>query len=201
MFYELIVLLSSKADESKMNAVKTAVTDVVVAGKGEVIVFDNWGERMLAQATESGIDRGRFLYFVYIADTESNNEIQRRLSINESVFRNMIIKLDRHLTKEKVLKGYRNPFQSNEKENRDMDGELKDRKMFSKKKSCWFTANGTVPDWKDTGSYSWMINEFGKISPARVTGLSRKMQNLANQAVKRGRVMGLVSYLSNEVAR
>ena len=74
-------------------------------------------------------------------------------------------------------------------------------KMFSKRKSCWFSEKKTTPDWKDPSSYAWLVNEFGKISPARVTGLRPKYQRMATSAIKRGRCMGLISYMSNHVAR
>lgn len=77
----------------------------------------------------------------------------------------------------------------------------KDRKMFAKKKSDWFIAKKTSPDWKDPSTYSWLVNEFGKISPARVTGLTPKNHRLAVAAIKRGRAMGLISYLSSHTAR
>ena len=77
----------------------------------------------------------------------------------------------------------------------------KDRKMFAKKKSDWFIAKKTTPDWKDPSTYSWLVNEFGKISPARVTGLTPKNHRLAVAAIKRGRAMGLISYLSSHTAR
>jgi ribosomal protein S18 len=73
--------------------------------------------------------------------------------------------------------------------------------MFSKRKSCYFSAKKTQPDWKDPSTYSWLVNEFGKISPARVTGLRPKYQRMATSAIKRGRCMGLISYMSNNVAR
>ena len=77
----------------------------------------------------------------------------------------------------------------------------KDRKMFAKKKSDWFIAKKTTPDWKDPSTYSWLVNEFGKISPARVTGLTPRNHRLAVAAIKRGRAMGLISYLSSHTAR
>lgn len=77
----------------------------------------------------------------------------------------------------------------------------KDRKMFSKKRSDWFLAKKTSPDWKDPSTYAWLVNEFGKISPARVTGLTPKNHRLAVACIKRGRAMGLISYLSNHTAK
>lgn len=77
----------------------------------------------------------------------------------------------------------------------------KDRKMFSKKRSCWFCAKKTEPDWKHTSTYTWLVNEFGKISPARVSGLCAGHQRSSKRAIKQGRNIGLLSYLSNRVAQ
>jgi len=60
--------------------------------------------------------------------------------------------------------------------------------------------NKTNPD-ASISSYSWLVNEFGKISPARVTGLRPKFQRMSTTAIKRGRCMGLISYMSSETAR
>lgn len=76
----------------------------------------------------------------------------------------------------------------------------KDRKMFSRKKTCWFCAKTAAPVWKDPSSYAWLVNEFGKISPGRVSGICAKHQRAATTAIKRGRNLGLIGYLSNQVA-
>jgi ribosomal protein S18 len=77
----------------------------------------------------------------------------------------------------------------------------KEKRMYSKRKSCYFSAKKTSPDWKDPKSYGWLVNEFGKISPARITGLTPKFQRRACDAIKRGRTMGLISYTSGDIAR
>ena len=76
----------------------------------------------------------------------------------------------------------------------------KDRRKFARKKSCWFTAKKVKADWKDPGTYAWLINEFGKITPARVSGISRKHQRFADYAIKRARQVGLASSLTGRIA-
>ncbi|ATH09553.1 30S ribosomal protein S18 [Halobacteriovorax marinus] len=83
----------------------------------------------------------------------------------------------------------------------DSDSDLeKDKKRFSRRKSCWFAANNITPDWKDPKTYAWLINEFGKINPGRVSGISRKAHRLADTAIKRARNMGVVSHITNSLA-
>lgn len=75
----------------------------------------------------------------------------------------------------------------------------KDRRMFSRKKNCWFCAKEISPDWKDPYSYSWLVNEFGKIAPSRINGLCATHQRQATTAIKRGRNMCLIGHLSNQI--
>ena len=103
--------------------------------------------------------------------------------------------------KEGVVKSHAQPFSENsdaERSKSDMD---KERRMFTKRKSCWFTANKMSPNWKDPSSYHWLVNEFGKISPARVTGVSCKHQRIATRAIKMARCIGLISHISNRLAQ
>jgi small subunit ribosomal protein S6 len=87
---------------------------------------------------------------------------------------------------------------TNTRPNRGYEGD-KDKKLFMRKKTCWFTAQNIEPNWKDPETYLWLINEFGKISPARVTGVSTKYQKMATKAIKRARNVGLISHLHRSV--
>ncbi len=66
--------------------------------------------------------------------------------------------------------------------------------------TCWFTTNKITADWKDPKTYAWLVNEFGKISPARVSGVSRKHHRWAESAIKRARNIGLISHLAGNTA-
>lgn len=78
----------------------------------------------------------------------------------------------------------------------DMDGGDKDRKVFARKRSCWFCEKKTDPDWKNPASYNWLVSEFGKISAGRISGICAGHQRSANRAIKRARSLGLISYVS-----
>jgi small subunit ribosomal protein S18 len=49
-------------------------------------------------------------------------------------------------------------------------------------------------DWKNFPSLRRFVSERGKIRSRRITGLSRRQQNLVAKAVKRARQMGLLAY-------
>lgn len=199
MIYETAVVVRTDVDEKKLDDVKKFVTDSLKDVNGEVLVSDDWGVKTFAQPTSSGATQGHYLYFMYQADGSVNQEIERRYKISEDVLKFIFVKLGKDKEKEAILKAYKNPGEA-KKEDKQIDTE-KEKKLFQKRKTCWFSAKKTEPDWKDPKSYAWLVNEFGKISPARVTGLRPKFQRMATSAIKRGRCMGLISYMSNQVAR
>ncbi len=207
MIYETAFVVRPDASEEAIASIKTGLTESFKTFGAEILVNDSWGVKTFAQPTESGLKKGAYHYFMYKGAGDLNAEIERRYRINENLVRFIIVKLGEDKHQEEIVKGYTNP--NNAKvDQAEMDeeggfggGEDKDKKMHSKRKSCWFSAKKTSPDWKDPKSYAWLVNEFGKISPARITGLTPTFQRRANESIKRGRNMLLISYQSNETAR
>jgi ribosomal protein S18 len=70
-------------------------------------------------------------------------------------------------------------------------------KDSQKVNTAFFKSNNIIADWKDPKTYSWLVNEFGKISAARVSGVSRKHQRYVTTAIKRARTLGIISHISS----
>lgn len=199
MIYETAYSLRPEATEEAIQKVAAIVKEVVAESKGEVLLEDHWGVKTYAQPTSKGGTKGNYFFFMYKVDTQTNKELERRLNINEDVEKFIFVKLGEDTEQEALMKAYKNPNHgARDESGRDAE---KEKKLFQKRKSCYFSAKKTAPDWKDPSSYAWLVNEFGKISPARVTGLRPKFQRMATTAIKRGRCMGLISYMSNHTAR
>lgn len=198
MIYELSYVLRTEASEEAVAKMAEIVQETIKSFDGEVLIEDKWGVKTFAQATNSGVARGNFFYVMYKANSNCNTELERRFRISEDLLKFIFINLGVEADQENIMKSYKNPSQNSGESSFDAE---KEKKMFSKRKSCYFSAKKTQPDWKDPSTYSWLVNEFGKISPARVTGLRPKYQRMATSAIKRGRCMGLISYMSNDVAR
>jgi ribosomal protein S6/ribosomal protein S18 len=203
MIYETAFVVRPDASEEVVASIKNSLAETFKEFGAEVLVNDSWGVKSFAQPTESGLKKGAYHYFMYKGAGNLNAEIERKFRINENLVRHMIIKLGNDKDQATIVKNYKNPnhTQAAQIDDEFAGGEEKDKKMHSKRKSCWFSASKTSPDWKDPKSYSWLVNEFGKISPARITGLTPTFQRRANEAIKRGRNMLLISYQSNDIAR
>ena len=206
MIYELALVARPESTDDQVNSLKDLVKDVLNSSKGEVLLEDDWGTLNYAQPDKNGGTRGRYTYIIFKTDSiENNKELARRFKINEDVLRSMIVKLaDDNSEQEAVLKAYKCPYSktnngsvTDEEESDDSD---KERRRFSKRKNCWFSARKFKADWKDPKTFGWLVNEFGKITPARVSGISVKHQRFVTTAVKRARNIGIASYLSNHVA-
>ncbi|MBT4792883.1 MAG: 30S ribosomal protein S18 [Halobacteriovoraceae bacterium] len=198
MIYENSYVLRAETSEDDAKKLAEIVTETIKNFNGEILVEDNWGVKTFAQPTSNGIAKGQYFYVMYKADATANKELERRFRISEDVLKFVFINLGSEADQEDIVKNYKNPNHNASEMSFDAE---KEKKMFSKRKSCYFSAKKTQPDWKDPSTYSWLVNEFGKISPARVTGLRPKFQRMATSAIKRGRCMGLISYMSNRTAR
>lgn len=196
MIYETAIVVRPETGEESLAKIKSIISEVVTNAGGEILVNDDWGVKRFAQATAKGEQRGHYLYSLYKASGAVNTELERRYKISEDIMKFIVVKLGEERDQDKIVKGYKNP---NHKvtEAEDEEGGLK---KFSKGRSCYFSDNKIEPDWKHPETYSWIVNEFGKISPARVTGLRPKYQRMATAAIKRGRNLGLISHLSNRIA-
>ena len=211
MIYEMAVVAKAEFSDAQVTALNGMVRDVVKAHDGDVYIEDDWGVLNFAAPTQDGAKRGRYLYFCYRANSSCNAELNRRLGINENIIKQLVIQLGSEQNVDKIIKAYRTPFskkyhgsvldtKKDAGEDADYDME-KDRRNFSRRKTCWFTAKKIRADWKDPATYSWLINEFGKITPARISGISAKHQRWATQTIKRARQLGLCSYLSGRIAQ
>ncbi len=210
MIYELAVVLKEDAGDSGVDSISKIIHEVVKEYQGEVLIEDHWGVLNFAQQSSDGKKRGNFLYCLFRADTQINKELNRRFNINEMILNSLIVKLGEDSESEALAKSYKCPY-SKKYHGSVADGQTdelmglmdmeKDRKKMSKSRTCWFTVKKIKADWKDPKTFSWLLNDFGKISPARVSGISKKHQRFATTAIKRARNIGLASSLSNRFGK
>jgi ribosomal protein S18/ribosomal protein S6 len=211
MIYELSVVTKSELGSEGHAQILDIVKDTLKGFQGELLIADDWGKLHLAQPFANGAKIGHFHYFMFKSNTQANKELTRRFGINEGVIRSVVFNLGEDKEQESLVKNFKCPFSKTHRgsvldNKKDEDDEMgfeeleDDRRKFAKRKSCWFTAKKIKADWKDPQTWNWLVSEFGKISPARVSGISTKHQRFANSAIKQARQLGISSYLSNHVA-
>jgi len=73
--------------------------------------------------------------------------------------------------------------------------ENKNSPFEDRKKFCPFSQkNSPIIDYKDIKLLNRYISEKGKITPSRITNVSRSKQLELSKAIKRARFLGLMSY-------
>ena len=79
---------------------------------------------------------------------------------------------------------------------KDMKGKReKSTSLFKRKKFCRFTAENVKQiDYKDIDVLKDFVQENGKIMPARITGTKARYQRQLGTAIKRARILALLSY-------
>jgi small subunit ribosomal protein S6 len=199
MIYETCALLRAETSEAAIKNFIAVVEETITTRGGSVLIKEDWGQRKLAQPTSRGVDRGHFIFFMYKGPVDINAELSRRYGINEDMIKFLIVKLGEEHKEKSFLNAHVNPFNEGDPDQnpRDLD---KEKRMFAKRQSCWFTANKTQASWKNPSTYCWIVSDFGKIAPGRVNGITRKHQTLATAAIKQARIIGLLAHHSDRIA-
>ena len=86
-------------------------------------------------------------------------------------------------------------MKKNKKFKRSSRDENKNSPFEDRKKFCPFSQkNSPVIDYKDIKLLSRYISEKGKITPSRITNVSRSKQKELSMAIKRARFLALMSF-------
>ena len=101
--YECMFIVSLANGEESTKATVSKFTDLITAN-AEVIEIDEWGKRRLAYLIEDMSD-GYYTVATFKSEGAFPAELQRLMTIDESVMRVMVIKLDH----EPVLKATEAP--------------------------------------------------------------------------------------------
>ena len=90
--YECMFIVSLANGEEAAKATVNKFTDLITAN-AEVIAIDEWGKRRLAYLIEDMSD-GYYTVATFKSEGAFPAELQRLMTIDESVMRAMVIKLD-----------------------------------------------------------------------------------------------------------
>jgi small subunit ribosomal protein S6 len=93
--YEIMVILDPTLDERTVEPSLEAFLNVVRNGGGKVDKVDIWGRRRLAYEIAKHSE-GIYAVVDVTAKPETVSELDRQLSLNESVLRTKVLRTDKH---------------------------------------------------------------------------------------------------------
>ena len=79
-----------------------------------------------------------------------------------------------------------------QKKNNRMDRDNRDRDMVPSRKRCSLDPNDII-DFNDVEVLRKFVTEYGKIIPARISGVTAAQQRQIKKGVRRARNMGLLA--------
>ena len=83
-------------------------------------------------------------------------------------------------------------------DNNTRDNNSNGKPFFRRKKTCPFSGPDAISiDFRDVKTLTKFISERGKIIPARISAVSAPKQRKLAQAIKRARVLALISYVES----
>ena len=91
--YEVMFIVKSANESNEIKASAEAMKQIITDNKGNVVEFNELGEKKLAYPIKKEIS-GYYYVMIIEANKEAINELDRKAFINENILRHLIIKLD-----------------------------------------------------------------------------------------------------------
>ena len=89
--YEIMFIVKSSLDENTLASLVKDVQNLIANNKSKVIEFKDLGRKKLAYPINKEVSG--FYYLMYVtATTETIQEFDRKLRINENILRHLILK-------------------------------------------------------------------------------------------------------------
>ena len=93
--YEMMIILDPALEESTVQPSLDQFLSVITTEGGSVDKIDVWGRRRLAYEIEKKPD-GIYAIIDMVAEPDAVHELDRQLSLNESVLRTKVMRTDKH---------------------------------------------------------------------------------------------------------
>lgn len=94
--YETIFILRPDTNQEGIQTVNTRIRGVIDSMGGRLIKLDNWGKRKLAYEVKKQL-KGIYLYWQYLGNSGTVEEIERNLRMLDAVIRYYTIKVDENI--------------------------------------------------------------------------------------------------------
>ena len=102
-FYENTLVTKQDLPKSELDKIKTAYTDLINSNSGKVIKVEEWGLLNLARKIKK-YNKGFYIHFKFEGSKNTLNEINKKIKVDGSVIRNLIVKYKKLDTKTEYFK-------------------------------------------------------------------------------------------------
>ncbi len=96
--YELVYIASPDATEDQLTELQTLVEGIITKANGTIDKTDVWGRRRLAYQIGRHKE-GHYVVLLFSFDGELVKELDRRLKVNDTIIRHLVVRVDEELQK------------------------------------------------------------------------------------------------------
>ena len=191
--YEIVFLVHPDQSD-QVPAMIEKYKGIITSEGGTIHREEDWGRRMLTYPINKVL-KAHYVLMNVECNQKAIDEISSIFKFNDAILRNLILKKENAVTSESAM--------LTNKENVEKSAEnyywgLKMSKYFKKQRISKSQLEEISDiDYKDLHLLKDYITETGKILPARITGVSAKVQRKITKAVKTARFLALLPYSDN----
>ena len=90
-FYENTLVTKQDLPKSELDKIKEKYNDLINSNSGKVVKIEEWGLLSLARKIKR-YNKGFYIHFKFEGNKETLNEIKKKIKIDSSIIRHLIVK-------------------------------------------------------------------------------------------------------------
>tara|TARA_B000000609_G_C23954506_1_gene230710 strand:+ start:257 stop:583 length:327 start_codon:yes stop_codon:yes gene_type:complete len=102
-FYENTIIARQDLAEKDLLAIKEKYNEIINKSSGKVIKIEDWGLINLASKIKN-YKKGFYIHYKFEGNRETLNEVKRKIKVDGSIIRNLIVKYNKLDTKSEFFK-------------------------------------------------------------------------------------------------
>jgi len=102
-FYENTLITKQDLSKSDLDKIKEKYSDIINKNSGKVLKIEEWGLMNLAQKIKK-YNKGFYIHYKFQGEKETLNEINKKIKIDNTVIRHLIVKYKKLDTEKEYFK-------------------------------------------------------------------------------------------------
>ena len=102
-FYENTLITKQGLSKSDLDKIKDKYSDIINKHSGKVLKVEEWGLMNLAQKIKK-YNKGFYIHYKFQGEKETLNEINKKIKIDNTVIRHLIVKYKKLDTEKEYFK-------------------------------------------------------------------------------------------------
>ena len=102
-FYENTIIARQDLAEKDIKAIKEKYNDLITNSSGKVVKIEEWGLLSLANKIKN-YKKGFYIHYKFEGSSKTLNEIKKKIKIDGSIIRHLIVKYKKLDTKNEFFK-------------------------------------------------------------------------------------------------